>query len=272
MFKIGLSSCDKVINEELFIKYKNAGIDVMEICTAYDKYDTIDYKNISRLSAKYGIGLWSYHLPFGPFTQIDISNVDTKKYTLEYYRELIGKASDIGVDKFVVHPSGEPILPESREERMKCAKDSLAELAEIALECGAKIAVEDLPRTCLGRNSNEIAELISLHDNLGVCFDTNHLLGEDIIQFVYNLKGKIITTHISDYDFVDEKHWLPGEGDIEWGALANALKETGYTGAWLYEMGFHIPHNINRARELTCEDFVRNAKEIFEGKDITIVS
>lgn len=271
MFNIGLSSCDKVVDEQLFEMYNNAGITAMELSPGFDKYSEEDFKTFAALSDKYGVGLWTYHLPFGPFDKIDLSRSETAEYTLEHYREIIRKASLAKIDKFVVHPSGEPIADDERADRINCAKDSLYKLAEIASEYGAVIAVEDLPRTCLGRNSAEIAELISVHDNLGVCFDTNHLLVEDNIRFIYNLKGKIITTHVSDYDFKDEKHWLPGEGDIEWSTLVNALKDTGYNGVWLYEMGFHIPNNRSRARELTCEDFVRNANEIFDNKEITII-
>ena len=36
MYKIGLSSCGKTINEELFAAYAAAGIDVMEISPGMD--------------------------------------------------------------------------------------------------------------------------------------------------------------------------------------------------------------------------------------------
>ena len=57
-------------------------------------------------------------------------------------------------------------------------------------------------------------ELISADDRLRVCFDTNHLLKESIIDFIYNVGDKIITTHVSDYARENERHWLPGEGVI----------------------------------------------------------
>lgn len=67
---------------------------------------------------------------------------------------------------------------------MSQAKKSLAFLAEFAGKHGAVIAVEDLPRTCLGRNSSDIKELLSADKRLKVCFDTNHLLGEDNLDFM----------------------------------------------------------------------------------------
>ena len=206
-----------------------------------------------------------------PNSRIDISNPEIRKGNIRYFAELIKKASAIGINKFVIHASGETFEEHEKELRMSCAKESLAELAEIAKEYDAVIAVEDLPRTCLGKNSKEIKELISAHESLKVCLDTNHLLNENIIDFIKEIKDKIITTHISDYDFIDEKHWLPGEGMLDWNAILKALKEIDYNGVWLYELGFTCPSTIVRERELTCYDIVRNAKELFENKELTVL-
>lgn len=272
MFKTALSSCGKEINEELFKAYADADIMAMEISLAYDECDEFDYKKALELSKKYGVELWSYHLPFGPFETNDISNPDIAGQTVEYLSGLIEKGSDIGIDKYIIHPSGEPIADEDRKMRMECSKDSLFKLAEIAKACGSVLAVEDLPRTCLGRNSAEIKELTDVHPDLGVCFDTNHLLSEKIEEFILSVGDRIITTHVSDYDFVNERHWLPGEGKINWASLIDALKKVNYQGVWLYEIGFACPKNIIRDRSLNCEDFARNARELFEGKEITVFS
>lgn len=271
MYKIGLSTNGKIICEELFENYSKAGITQMEISVKPTDYASINYAQIKEWAHKYNITLWAFHLPFMPFDELDISRADTCKATINYHEELIKKASDIGIDKFVIHPSGEPIEDIERSERMKYSKESLASLAEFAKKNGAVIAVEDLPRTCLGKNSDEIAELISVHDNLKVCFDTNHLLGENPVDFIHKLGKKIITTHISDYDFTDEKHWLPGEGKLNWQAILSALKDVSYNGVWLYEISFSCPKTITRSRDLTCGDFAKNAKELFENKDITII-
>ena len=54
----------------------------------------------------------------------------------------------------------------------------------------------------------------------------------------YEISGlgeRSITLHISDYDGTDEKHWMPFLGVVDWGSFANALREIGYTGAFVYE-------------------------------------
>lgn len=245
IFTIGLSMCgNKPIDEKGFAELYENGIEFAELSEGdADGYSAYDAKAIKSAAQKAGVKLWSLHLPFYPFEKVDPSSLqaDVRKYTVSLNTEIIKRWSDIGIEKFIIHPSGEPIDDSVREERLKRSAESLSVLAENAARCGAVIAVEDLPRTCLGRNSEEIGFLLSANDKLRVCFDTNHLLSEKISDFIKNMGDKIITTHISDYDFADERHWLPGEGDIDWQELLNALKSVGYKGPWLYELGFNAP-------------------------------
>ena len=81
-------------------------------------------------------------------------------------------------------------------------------------------------------------------------------------EFIHHFADKIITIHVSDYDFVNERHWLPGEGKIDWRELLDLLDEVEYKGAFLYELGFRAPRSVARPRPLTCEDFARNAAEL----------
>lgn len=268
MFEVGLSTCGKEICEELFKKYNDAQITHMEVSADADTYKDLDYAALGEYAKRYNVCLWSFHLPFSPFDKIELSVRSICRQTTDYYEELIKRAANIGVDKFVVHASGEPIEDRDRRDRLECAKESLFRLAEAAKRQNAVIAVEDLPRSCIGKNSDEIAELICVHDRLKVCFDTNHLLSEDLCDFVHKIGSRIITTHISDYDFVDERHWLPGEGKIDWKQLIGAFKDINYNGVWMYELGFETPRTITRSRDLVCGDFVKNAKELFEAADI----
>lgn len=265
MYTIGLSSCGKEFTEALFQGYRDAGITAIEISTAAENYEHLDYSQIAAWAKQYGINLWSYHLPFAPFEAIDPSVDALAEGTVDYFESLIRKAAAIGIRVFIVHPSGEPIAEADRPTRMACAKKTLARLAEIAEGYGTIIAVENLPRTCLGRDSADMLELVSAHPALKVCFDTNHLLGEDPVAFIRKVGRHFITTHVSDYDCRNERHWLPGEGKLAWLEILAALKEVGYRGPWLYELGFASSYSISRPQPLTCKDFAENAYSLFAG-------
>lgn len=271
MYSIGVSTpCP--IDEEMFKKYSEAGITHMEVSVDKWNSERLDYDKLILWSKKYNVELYSFHLPFWPFTEIDISHEKMAEASVEYLSEYIKKGSKIGIDKYIIHPSGEPIEEGDRANRLEIAKKSLYTLAEIAKKYGATICVENLPRTCLGRDSSDILELLSAHPDLRACFDTNHLLEEDPIEFIKKVGDKIITLHVSDYDFKNERHWLPGEGMLNWQSILNALKEIGYSNVWLYEINLTTPNTIIRPRDLEYSDFYKNAKELFENKPLSNMS
>lgn len=276
MYKVGVSLPGSRLVEESFVGLDRAGIHNIELSMSIGNYNKIDYKEIARYAKENGVNLWSYHLPFGGPDNLEIATKreDVRADSIRIWTECIQLASEVGIDKFIAHPSSDAVSvdPVERAEAIKRCQDSLDKMAEIAHKYGATIAVEDLPRTCLGRTADEMEELLSVNDKLRVCFDTNHLLMDNNINFLEKHIGKIITTHVSDYDFINERHWLPGEGKVDWQELYSKLLELKYDGVWMYEISMEMPKTIIRERDITFEDFARNAKEIFENKPLTTFS
>ena len=274
MYRVGLSTNNKEITAELFRGYAEAGIREMELSMSPPEWEALDFKAVMHWAKEYGITLWSMHLPFGygAGNPLDLSAPAFCKETTHRLSEFLKKGADIGITKFVTHASLEPIEDSERDERMAHSKESLFSLAEVADSCGITVAVEALPRTCLGRTSAEIFELTGVHPSLRVCFDTNHIQLEENADFIRKVGDKIITLHVSDFDFVRERHWLPGEGKVDWQSVISALSDVGYSGVWMYEVAFKAPWTIFRERDFIPEDFVLNARELFDGKKPTIMS
>ena len=133
MYKVALSSCGKEINEALFEQYRQAGIAAMEIALKPEQYPDFDYAKAKVLADAAGVQLWSIHLPFYPFEELDISAVDEelRQRSVEYLAGIIRQAGAIGIDKYIIHPSIEPISDEIRPAKMKAAKESLTALAAV---------------------------------------------------------------------------------------------------------------------------------------------
>jgi sugar phosphate isomerase/epimerase len=112
------------------------------------------------------------------------------------------------------------------------------ELAQAADQASVRLAVELLPRSCLGHSTDELERLLDgLADHVGVCLDVNHLPHATLLpQVVADLGQRILTLHLSDFDNTDERHWLPGQGMVDWRALCADLRAVGYQGPWLYEV------------------------------------
>jgi len=203
-----------------------------------------------------GIRPMSIHARFGQ--EYDLSSPDAaiRRAALASARTAFDLATALGAPMVVMHASAEPIAPSERAQRMALARAALAEVGSEARQSGKRIAVEILPRTCLGNTVEELFELLGPldADTFGVCLDTNHLMDRyrSLADAVRALGDRLLTTHLSDYDGVDEQHALPGSGVLDWGAFLRALEEIGYHGPFNYECG--LPGETVEARIRTLEE------------------
>ena len=243
---------------------EQSGIEYLELVFLTWHFNTEDEELIGKVKEFFKgpreLKLWSCHLPTGP--KWDISTLDDGMrrlilFGLSYHLDL---AAEFGAGIVVVHPSAEPIKDEERERRLEAARESLAEIERMCKERGLRMAVETLPRSCLGNTPEELLRLLEGLDEevTGVCLDSNHAnLNGDLVDAVRKLGNRIITLHISDNDGKDERHWLPFEGVIDWKGFISALQEVGYSGPFLYEakVKAQTPHRV-------AEILKRNYKKV----------
>jgi sugar phosphate isomerase/epimerase len=186
-----------------------------------------------------GVEPRTVHANFG--NQFDISSPDesTRASALSAVEAALELAVNIGAGIIVVHPSAEPIDKDERLIRLKQAQKSIEAIARRVSEAGCSFALELLPRTCLGSTTSELLRLLENveQEAAGVCLDTNHLMNgfRSLPEVVRTLGPRLVTLHCSDYDGVDEKHWPPLRGVIDWSAFLSALHEVGYSGPLHYE-------------------------------------
>ncbi len=203
-----------------------------------------------------GLKVWSVHMPYS--RKIDISLVDSAQRAdvVSYMSDIIWAAGVFQPQYIVLHPSAEPIAPDERAERLACSHESIGLLAPVAKEIGAVLCIENLPRTCLGKNGQEMMYLIDGYDGVGICFDVNHLMYQSHADFLAAIdKGSIKTVHISDYNFTDERHLLPGVGHIDWKPLWDRIRANGYKGIFMYEC-YGEPSELAHARDILTGAFV----------------
>ncbi len=174
--------------------------------------------------------------------ELDLSSPDAaiRSAGIQSFGKALKLAAGMDARMVVVHPSAEPIADAERAARIKHAKHSIGIITAMARDSGRKVAIELLPRTCLGRS---VAELFALLEGLdagtvGVCLDTNHLMDKfaALPDIVRNLGPRLLALHCSDYDGIDEKHWAPLRGVIDWAAFLAALKAAGFSGPLNYEV------------------------------------
>ena len=247
---LALSVGPGAMNRGDFEALAEAGIRELELSSGAIApfYDVLDFpnkaKDIVSLARDCGVTVSSVHLPFGPFTEIDPASRDAsvRARAIAVQSELLAAAGDAGIPLAIIHPSGEPYAEEERAERLEIAADVIGKIIGSASEAGVTLCLENLPRTCLCRTSDEMRFFLDRIPDLRVVFDTNHSLREDNVHYIKAVGEKIVTLHVSDYDFIDEKHWLPMKGKNDWAAILGALEEVGYSGRFLYESGAGLPY------------------------------
>ena len=90
----------------------------------------------------------------------------------------------------------------------------LNRIIRYAKDVGIQIAVENT-------KNNMIIEKVlqEIEDNtLGLCFDTSHdnLYAENKFELMVKYGPRLLCLHISDNDGLEDDHWLPCEGKIDW--------------------------------------------------------
>lgn len=274
--RFGLSSefYSEPFSENQAIEYYNAGVRFIEFSQPERRFsDDIDtkaddFRKAVNHANKYNIRFTSYHIPYG--YDWDISALDEDKRIENLHRilelaEVINSIQEPEIG-FILHPSFEPIQDEDREAHIEQAKKSIKYLADELEKINPNIvwAIENLPRTCLAKNSLELLDIVSVDPRMKICFDTNHSLQENNINFLDAIKDRLVCLHISDYDKVNERHWAPGTGVIDWEAFNKKLAEIDFKGPLTFEVNEYC--NGEDRGKITLSDLRQIYFDVLDGE------
>lgn len=274
--RLGLSSgyFTEPFDDNQAAAYKEAGVSFIEFSQQEKRFEISlaekheDFVSAVGFANKHGLRFQTYHIPYGDNWDISVLDEDKRQWNVKHILELATTINSIQAPEigFILHPSFEPIPETERVGRLNQARKSLIELASSLELVNPEIswAVENLPRTCLGRDIAEMKYLLESDFRLGFCFDTNHLLTEDNLDLLDELGHRMICIHIADYDKTNERHWAPGSGIIDWDALKNKLDEINFENSLLYEVG-NFSVGVDRT-EFTLDDLRNNYFEVLKGE------
>ena len=183
----------------------------------------------------------SYHAPFGRHCDISCLDERVRHAGVTACKAAANTLAELGGRVLVVHGSS---LVENSDDMQKHERQCAESITEVADHCaglGISVAVEILAGRAVGSSGAELYALLQIAGcpNTGVCIDVNHVFPPDrLCPTVFLLSEGILSLHISDYDGVSEKHWLPMKGMMDWPGLIQALKQVKYPGPFLYEVRF----------------------------------
>ncbi|MEN6643251.1 MAG: sugar phosphate isomerase/epimerase family protein [Armatimonadia bacterium] len=200
-----------------------------------------DFELLGQRTRESGLVTWSLHAPFGHHISPAAADETRRGAAVDAMTEALAQAEALGAGLIIVHPGYYDPQVDEREQSLQRAVASYNEVSRRASQRGLRLALEYLPPkpADLGTSAAELLWLKERIDgDTGFCLDVNHAnLPEDLPEVVRRLALSLLTTHLSDNDGREEKHWLPGEGVIDWPALMGALGEAAYRGPLLLEAG-----------------------------------
>jgi len=189
------------------------------------------------------------HSLHAPFSDVDISSLDEeeRENSLELIKKSMEFCTEVEGEIVVVHPCSTEMFGDTQSYFIAKNKteDSLFSLTMFAEKLGIRLAVENLPNIGGWRFGTEASELSKLvlkinNPHLGLCLDIGHVFvgrkNVSLSKDVFACGKDLIALHIQDTDGKKDRHWLPGEGIIDWVQFLKDLIFIGYQGALTLEI------------------------------------
>ena len=174
-------------------------------------------------------------------------------------------AAMLWVPWVTVHPLyGTCLAGHDENEILEINRVHFCRWGETAVRMGVGIAIENMISPPFNDPDNLLRLLTTLGDDqlFGVCLDTGHahLNAIDLPSLILRLGKRLRTTHIHDNHGRYDEHLPPYLGDIEWEPVMRAMRQSGYDGAFSFE----VPQTTRNIPAALHDDVIRYAHTLGE--------
>jgi sugar phosphate isomerase/epimerase len=240
---------------ELLDQLRRLGVAAVEIADYHANFTYDDAGWLDRARGwltERGLALHSIHAHFEgrvPGSDLASPEATTRRESLAVYRGGLAALRRLGGAILVTHHIAIPAPerePEAHARRREAFVLSLRELAGVAADLGVQLAIENGGSGWHADVTNLRALLADAAGPgsaagspvLGLCLDTGHRhLHGDVAAGVRLAGPALSTLHVHDNSGARDEHLLPQDGTIDWPPVVRALRESGYAGVFLYEVG-----------------------------------
>jgi sugar phosphate isomerase/epimerase len=197
---------------------------------------------LSGLAEEQGIVIDSLHAPYGPKYDISYSDSESRMASVCRIALAMAAAVELGAKTVILHLQSWPIDPTRQD--VNSLLRSLEALVESAEIMRIRLAAENLP----GEMANIfLRRALAEHksDSFGFCYDSSHdQLGPGKpYEILEEFADRLFAVHLSDNDGLDDRHWIPFTGIVDWERVCYILHEARYSHPLLLEVenNDHIP-------------------------------
>ena len=147
---------------------------------------------------------------------------------------------------FVVHPDPPPQPGDDRKAKLSQLAKSLDAMCDFS---PIPVCVENMVGERLLNNVGEAKRLLEAVPKLCMTIDVNHSILQKPEDYILQVGDRVKHLHISDNDGTGEKHWLPGQGVIDFNAILTNLEKLGYDGTFNYEVNISADDGVKKVKE-----------------------
>lgn len=198
---------------------------------------------------RHGVQARTIHPPIGE-TNLGALDEDQRQASVAEISACFEPFAALGGGAAIVHPSGSGVAPNrslewdegNRAAHLDAFRRSLDELLRMAETLGIRLACENMPSHGRPRPGVQMEEVRAVIDGypheVGLCLDTGHayMSGLDPAAEARIAGERLMALHLQDTDGVEDRHWMPGQGKVNWAQLYAALTTMGFDGAWTFEV------------------------------------
>lgn len=204
-------------------------------------------EDMPRLVREMGLLVENIHVPFNESGLLWSAQESERAGIIERHLGWLKACADYRIPVMVMHLTEEGNHPAPNHYGLA----SMSRLVKAAETLRVTIAIENTQR------NDNVPFILDRIDSryLGFCFDSSHyhLTDKQDFHLLHNYGERMVTTHLSDNDGEKDRHWLPGEGGIDWFKVGESFPPA-YQGCLTLEA-----YPTLQEREGTAQNFLAKA-------------
>ncbi len=230
---------------------KDAGFDVVSLWWGEEeKANTGSLHDLPAIVRERGLTIDNIHAPFEGSNDFWSEAESDRQNILDKHLAWIDDCARHEIPKMVMHLTQGPNPPAPNEPGFAIIK----RLVKAAEDKNVILAVENL--RCIERLDFVLSRIDSPH--LAFCYDSSHdfLWSQQPGDILSKWADRLVTTHFSDNDGQEDRHWLPNTGTVDWQKIGRSFPVETYTGPLMLEL---LPKEDGPKR--SAKEFVTAAYE-----------
>lgn len=216
--------------ETIAVRLKRHGVTALALEGRGELYDS---REAAQVLKQAGISCWGGVASMEDGRSLIAADAATRARSVKYAKSVITMIHELNGEIVTIIPGeiGNPRPQGEPAEEWARAVAAMQEIYDHAMRVGVRIAIEPVNRFethFINRVDQALALADEIGPDCGVCPDTFHMNIEeqDSLAAIRAAAGRIVDFHVSD-----SNQLACGMGHLDWPALIQTLRTTGYDGA-----------------------------------------